>query len=177
MHRELNKPVFLWGMPGSGKSTVGLLVAENTGKTFVDLDEVIRQNEKSTIPELFKTRGEEYFRKAELKALQGVLNLNNSVISCGGGTPVFFENYLKMNNSGTTFFLNVPVGILANRLFQKNTRPLLNDSSTQKDLILKLTDLLNKREKYYKEAKFIIEANTDPKTVAGQIADLIKISG
>lgn len=152
---------FLIGMPVSGKSTIGKIIARQFNVKFIDLDEVIVENEGVAITEIFKTRGEDYFRKLERKCLLNQINLKDDfVLATGGGVPCFFDNMALMNKNGVTIFLNVSVDDLFKKLSKKGTqkRPLLKDLSND-DLYLELENKLNDREKYYKQSKICLDQN------------------
>ncbi|MFM8739263.1 MAG: shikimate kinase, partial [Cytophagales bacterium] len=97
--------IFLIGLPGSGKTTLGKQLAERLNIRFVDLDTEIEKSEGESIALIFKRFGEDHFRKAESTQLQKWANLNEDfVMATGGGAPCFFDNMEVMNQSGTTIF-------------------------------------------------------------------------
>ena len=79
--------IYLCGFMGCGKSTIGKLLAQKTGLKFTDLDDYIEKTEKMSIPEIFASKGESYFREKEAKAVKD-LSAENSVVACGGGTII-----------------------------------------------------------------------------------------
>ena len=79
--------IYLCGFMGCGKSTIGKLLAQKTGLKFTDLDDYIEETEKMSIPEIFASKGESYFREKEAKAVKD-LSAENSVVACGGGTII-----------------------------------------------------------------------------------------
>lgn len=101
--------IVLVGMPSCGKTTVGRLVAEKTGKTFVDLDEEIVKREGRTIPKIFTEAGEEYFRKVESEVAREVLSGGGQVVSTGGGTPVAEKNRYEIRKNGFVVYLTRPL--------------------------------------------------------------------
>ena len=119
--------IFLLGLPGSGKSTLGKELSKHLGVVFVDLDHEIEKAEKVTIQEIFQKRKEDYFRRAEATQLrnwcEGKIDF---VMATGGGVPVFFDNLPLMNRSGKTIFLDVPANEISKRLKATNLsdRPL-----------------------------------------------------
>ena len=152
--------IFLLGMMGSGKTTLGKELAEKLGYTFLDLDAVIEQKENKTIAEIFATEGQERFRELEREALQHIIsNYKQAIVATGGGTPCFFNNMTLMNASGETVFLDVSIESLAQRLSKSDlsTRPLLA-GKTQHELISFLGKTLADRRQFYKQAKHIITA-------------------
>lgn len=97
--------IVLIGMPGSGKSTVGRLVAEATGKEFIDTDEEIERREGRTIPEIFKSEGEEGFRRMEKALLAEIGQRSGQVIATGGGCVTIEENYRNLHQNGRIVWL------------------------------------------------------------------------
>ena len=86
------KNIFLVGMPSSGKSTLGRRLARALGYRFADLDKLIVQDQKRTIPEIFASEGEDYFRKVEQRILRATQQNRSLVVATGGGAPCFFDN-------------------------------------------------------------------------------------
>ncbi len=125
--------IFLIGFMGSGKSYTGKRLAALFGCPFVDLDQWIEEHEGRPIAEIFKDAGEKYFRALERTLLREVVEHHPSqvVISCGGGTPCFFDNMEWMNENGATIFLDTTVEVLVQRLLPGIAkRPLLKNKST-----------------------------------------------
>ncbi|MCG8307984.1 MAG: shikimate kinase [Cytophagales bacterium] len=150
---------FLVGMPASGKSTLGRMLAAQLGTTFIDLDKEIVKEEGLEITEIFSSKGEKYFRELERRCLAGLLNRNEGyVLATGGGAPCFFDNMEQMNNHGTTIFINVPVEDLHNKLKKKGTqkRPLLKDVQRD-DLYTALQNKFLERKKYYDQSKICVD--------------------
>ncbi len=159
--------IYLMGMPASGKSTLGRQLASKLNLPFLDLDIEIEKREERTIPEIFNVRGEEVFRVAEQSALlESIASYKSFVMALGGGTPCFRDN-LSAIKSGETIYLSVPLPELIKRLKRQGpeTRPLL---SYQTDLDLVLKNLLQRRERYYLQAKYVVEG------ASIQLTDLLK---
>ena len=97
--------VYLVGMPGSGKSTVGREVAGRLGVPFVDLDEEIERRHGSTVPEIFADEGEAAFRALEARELVEVSRQDPSVVACGGGVVLEPANRIALRNTGTCVYL------------------------------------------------------------------------
>ena len=151
--------VFLIGMMGSGKSTLGRALARITGKVCVDLDEYLTEREGITIPEIFSKHGEAYFREKESYYLRELSNQGSNIIATGGGTPCFNDNMEFMNKNGITIFLDVPADELFKRLSsQKKGRPLLEEKSDE-ELAAFIASVLEKRRFYYEQAKFKLKGN------------------
>lgn len=150
--------IFLIGFMGSGKTHWGKQLAQRLQLSFFDLDEVIAQSEQLTIPEIFGKQGEEYFRNKEKEMLEKLVDENASmVVSCGGGTPCFFNNIEFMKKYGTVVWLNTTVNVLLQRLMkERNERPLLKDISDA-GLRHYIIRKLNERRMYYEQADVIID--------------------
>jgi shikimate kinase len=119
---------FLIGFMGCGKSYWAKQWSEAFGLKCYDLDQEIETRENKTIASIFKENGEDAFRKIERQTLQTYFHLDHYIMSCGGGTPCFFDNLKQMNEKGVTIFLNSTVEELVARLKnEKEARPLLKD--------------------------------------------------
>src|SRR4051794_20436872 len=102
--------LFLIGFMGSGKTHWGSRLAERFHLPFFDLDKVISEKEQKTIPEIFAEKGEEYFRYCEKQSLEQLVEENTEfIISCGGGTPCFFNNIRFMKDKGKVIWLNTEI--------------------------------------------------------------------
>lgn len=115
--------IYLIGMPGSGKSTVGKKLANKINYQYIDMDEYIENKLNKKIPLIFSEDGEAYFRLKEKEVLNDFLLLDNVIISTGGGVIKDKSNKDLMN--GKIIFIDVDLSILENRLKNDNTRPLL----------------------------------------------------
>lgn len=161
--------VYLIGMPGSGKSTLGKSLARLLGYTFVDLDERIVRREGMSIPEIFELKGESYFRQAEKLALQTTFEEQNILVATGGGTPCFFDNMEQINLHGTSLFLNIPLKHIAARVGpgknQKTIRPLFaGKNKTQ--VLESLQNMWEKRLPFYQKAHIHLSSRqTNPEMV------------
>jgi shikimate kinase len=147
--------IYLIGYMASGKSTFGKKLANALHYNFVDLDDLMVKEDGITIVEIFNTKGEDYFRNLEKEILHQTINLKNTVISCGGGTPCFFDNIDFINKNGRSIWLNPPVGFIVSRLKNApNTRPILNGLSDE-ELKLKIETQLEERKAFYSKATLI----------------------
>lgn len=147
--------ISLIGFMGSGKSTIGKKIANRWGYRFMDLDAYIEEKYEKSIPELFQI-GEDYFRQIEQKCLDEVLNIDeNTILSLGGGTPVFFDNMKKINEKSISIYLKNSPGLILQRLLQaEEARPLLT-GKTQEELKTYIQSTIQDREQYYLQAKVI----------------------
>jgi shikimate kinase len=163
--------IYLIGYMGSGKSTLGRRLAEHLNMQFVDMDHYIEMRNHKTIPQIFAEEGETEFRIKERKALEELSEFSDIVIATGGGAPCFFDNIDLMNNSGKTIYLNIDPVILADRLMKSKTeRPLIKGKSKE-ELITFIDDTLNKRNHFYKQAKFhITQPNIDLSVIEEMIS-------
>ncbi|WP_299826333.1 shikimate kinase [uncultured Pontibacter sp.] len=164
--------IFLLGMMGSGKSTLGRQLAQRLGYTFVDLDAWVEQQERKSIAAIFEEQGEEAFRRQERAALEAVVHQhNNAVVATGGGTPCFFDNINHMNSHGITVFLDTPPESITKRLMATNLelRPLLAGKN-EGEINSYLRKTLAHRNQFYEQAKYKLKGDT---ITASQVALLL----
>lgn len=125
--------IYLVGLPGSGKTTLGTALAEALNLPFVDLDAEIEKQEGETVPNLFSTKGEDYFRQAESRVLrEWAASPQGFVMGTGGGAPCFYDGMAVINSSGISVFLDVAVEEIMRRLAAFTNRPLLQAEDDQK---------------------------------------------
>ncbi len=134
--------IYLIGMMGSGKSTIGALLSNKMDKPFVDLDLEIEKSAGKSISEIFEEDGKDYFRDLESKQLK---QFTNSVIACGGGIVLRKENRRHMIENGKSVLLTASISELANRLPVFVDRPLLVGESLKE----RLTQIWLQRQTYY----------------------------
>ncbi len=147
------KPLFIIGYMGCGKTTFGRALSAATGLRFIDLDFYIEQRYRSTVKEIFAAVGEEGFRKREREMLLEVAEFNDCIISCGGGTPCFFDNIDQMNMKGTTLWLQASEDTLFSRLIRKREkRPLLAGKSDD-EIRSVISSQLEARKPFYQKAQ------------------------
>ena len=169
--------IILIGYMGAGKTTVGRQLALNLGLQFYDLDWYIEMRYHTRVADIFAKRGEEGFREIERNMLHEVAEFENVVLSCGGGTPCFFDNMDYMNTCGETVFLNAsPEALKAHLLMGKTQRPLIQGKSPE-ELLDFIKDSLQKRLPYYKKAKHtlsidVINTNEDITHYVNQIIEI-----
>ena len=145
-------PVYLIGLPGSGKTTLGKQLASILEIPFFDLDAEIERQTGKSIPTLFEEEGEDYFREKERSCLQAFLNRQDFILATGGGTPCFFDNLDQMLEFGIVVFLNPSMDEILSRLDaeEMKTRPLFSDSES---IAGKLQRLLDARIDFYQRAQ------------------------
>jgi shikimate kinase len=149
--------IFLVGMPGSGKSTLGVKLAQNLSLPFVDLDKEIENKAGKSIPEIFRTDGEDTFRRLEASELaEWCANPDSFVLATGGGAPCFYNGMDNMNQNGLTVFLNVTIHELVRRLQNKKDRPLLHNESAE-ELQQRLETIAKIRDSIYRQASITID--------------------
>lgn len=155
--------VYLVGMMGSGKSTIGQLMARDLGYRFIDTDSIIEQVTQSTIPEIFAAEGEAGFRVIESQVLEQVAAFQRTVVSTGGGIVQADRNWGQMRQ-GSVLWLDVPIDDLYDRVCGDANRPLLNHPDPK----AKLAELLaERRERYAQADARITSTNTEsPETTA-----------
>jgi len=152
----LNKNLILTGMMGVGKSTVGEKLAKKMKLKFVDIDQIIELKEKATISEIFKNRGENYFRKFEKKITLGELKKINLVIALGGGAFMNETIRKEVKDTSVSFWLDLNVKSLLPRLKNLKKRPLLNQNNLEK----KMNKIYSERKKIYNESNFRIKCES-----------------
>ena len=145
------KNLVLIGMMSSGKSTIGGLLAKKLNFKFFDIDKIIENETKMKITEIFKIKGENFFRNLEEKTTIKLLNFSDVVISLGGGGFINETIRKETNTKSKTFWLDWNLDTLISRIKKKNNRPValaLNNDE--------LKNLIIKRSKYYSKAKYKI---------------------
>lgn len=150
--------IFLLGYMGSGKSTLAKALSIQKKLPFIDLDHYIEQKEGQSVTEIFKKKGEIYFRKQEITYLNELLNSEKSfILALGGGTPCYgtnMQNILKASKN--VFYLKYQPQTLAERLeFQKQNRPLIAHLGNEELLDFVRKHLFD-RNPYYSQATHII---------------------
>jgi shikimate kinase len=151
--------VFLIGYMGAGKTTLGKAFARDLNRSFIDLDWYMEERFHKTVSELFAEKGETGFREIERNMLHEVGEIENVVISTGGGAPCFFDNMEYMNEHGTTVFLNVSPDVLHKRLsMATQSRPVLQ-GKTKKGLYDFIVEKLAERMPYYSMAQYTFNVN------------------
>jgi len=162
--------IYLIGLPGCGKSTLGKQLARQLNVDFIDLDQEIEKSIGLPVRGIFKKYGESFFRKQESETLRTVSDAQfDFVMATGGGAPVFHDNMKFMNATGKTIFLDVPTREITNRILQSNKeeRPLLA-SLAPDELKDKIEFLRSQRIVFYSQAQTTL-------TGIVQLPDLIAV--
>ncbi len=150
--------IFLLGFMGTGKSTWVKKWAGLYNMPFLDLDELIEQATGSTVVGIFEKEGEDFFREKETEILKSQCNVQGHIISCGGGTPCFYENMNWMNENGFTVYLSATAPfILKNVLEDKEKRPLVKNIN-EAELLFFVEQKLKERMPFYNMAKLSLDA-------------------
>ena len=171
--------IILIGYMGAGKTTIGRVLAREMGLEFYDLDNYIEDRFHQKIPDIFATKGEEGFRELERKMLHEVAEFEDIIISCGGGTPCFFDNMEYMNQQGETIFLDASPAVLKEHLLMgKTLRPLIQGKSSE-ELIAYIQESLQKRLPFYQKAKHtlsidVIHTKEQIKNYVNQIIGIVQ---
>jgi shikimate kinase len=161
---------------GSGKSTVGKLLAERLGRPFIDLDAYIQENLGMAIPEIFSKKGELFFRKKEHEYLKEVLsNPADTVIALGGGTPCYSGNMdTVLKNTSQVFYLMLTVNELVARLGpEKEGRPLIKDIPDEELPTFIGKHLFERRQFYEKATHTIACGGKSSRQIVLEIEDLL----
>jgi len=151
------KPIFLVGMMGAGKSTVGPRLAARLGRAFVDTDQEIERSAGRTVAEIFARDGEPHFRKLECEAIEAAAG-KASVVALGGGAIAQPGAVDRLRGRGILVHLDAPIACLLERITDPSSRPLLAglDPVARAE---KLTSLLEARRPYYAAAQLRIDAS------------------
>jgi shikimate kinase len=151
--------IIIVGYMGSGKTTVGKALSKEVDIPFYDLDWYIESRMHKTVKQIFDERGEEGFRRIEHNMLHEVAEFENVILSCGGGTPCFFDNMDYMNQQGDTVYLKATPEVLHEHLkMGKTVRPLLLDKTTE-EVHEFIEEQLKIREPFYTKAKYTLDVN------------------
>jgi shikimate kinase len=153
----MQKRIYLLGFMGSGKTTHGKTIARMMGYDFVDMDKWIEETTGLTVPEIFNTQGEPWFREQERRAIVELSKRERVVIATGGGAPCHGDNMELMKQSGLTIYLKLsPEALLSRLKVSKNKRPLLEGKS-EEEMRQTIKEMLHQREPFYNNADMIID--------------------
>ena len=165
---KLNKNLVFLGMMGSGKSSIGSSVSKKLNLPFIDIDSLIVKAAGMNVTEIFEKKGEDYFRNIEEKITLSALRKIKNVVSLGGGA--FINNKIRKEilTNHLSFWLNWDESILIKRIKNSKKRPLAYNSTD-----VQIKDMIKKRSKKYRYAKFKINCNNLTKTE--MVKKIIKI--
>ena len=169
---KIKKKIVLIGMMGSGKSTIGALLSKKMNMKFIDVDSKIETIEKQTISQIFKLKGEKYFRALEVKTILSLLDTKEKelVLSLGGGS--FLDEKVRKNvkNNSLSFWLNWKPSTIIKRIRKSTKRPLiqgLNDQEIEKIML--------DRNKHYAKSNFKIDCDNHKKNeIVDKIVSVLK---
>ena len=159
--------ISLCGMMGSGKSTIGKILANKLDYNFIDVDKMIEIKAKKTIINIFQEDGEKYFRDLEEEITINILNSNETIVSLGGGAIINKNIRKSIKKNSYSIYLKVDVDILTKRLQNSKTRPLIYKKNSKNELM----SLINKRETYYQKADLIVK---NEKNISKTVENIIK---
>jgi len=158
--------IILIGFMGTGKTSVGMQLAEIFDMRFIDTDDLIEENSKMSIPKIFSEMGEEHFRDLESKAVEQVSRFSRYVVATGGGVVIREQNVRNLKSSGLLFCLDATPGVIFQRTSQYAHRPLLQ----VEDPIGRIRDMLQFRAPFYAKADYRIDTS---QLTVDQVADRI----
>lgn len=148
----MQQNIFLVGLMGSGKTTVGRLLAKRLGMRFVDSDHEIEARTGATISWIFEIEGEDSFRRREVETINDLTSQDGVVLATGGGAVVHPENRKNLKTRGTVIYLRATVNNILQRTMHDKSRPLLQTENRRQ----KIEELARQREKFYSEVADII---------------------
>lgn len=168
-----SKKIILIGLMGAGKSKVAKILSKQLKIELIDTDTWIESRENKSVKQIFQDEGEDYFRRLENEVLLELAsNQKSLIIATGGGLPCFNNNMEQILKMGQSYYLKCSNDLLAIRLLQsKKERPLIKqmDAASLRNY---LNELIQKREVYYNQANFTVDANQFAKDVAEEILKL-----
>ena len=159
------KNIYLVGFMGSGKSTVGKILAEKLNMNFIDIDKLIEEKEGMEIKDIFEQKGESYFRELERKQIEAIVKQEGLVVSTGGGLGANLDNMNLIKKNGDVVWLDVSLNTVLDRLKNDQDRPLLKQSTE------KIKQLFEERKNVYRLAN--IRINADKKTPSQIVEEIL----
>jgi shikimate kinase len=173
----MTNKIYLTGFMGSGKSTIGPILANTLGWNFYDLDVVIEQKEGRRISKIFEDNGEEYFRKLEKQTLTDFAGMKNIIVALGGGTITNQDNIDYLKKTGKIIYLKMSAEAAYKRLRFKRDRPILTRDGTvnlsKSEFTARIAQLITERTGYYEQADIII--NTDNLQLGFIVDEIAKV--
>lgn len=172
-HRRL---IFLTGFMGSGKSTIGPILANTIGYDFVDVDRLIERKANARVVEIFEREGEQRFRDLEQEVLRELTERGECVVSLGGGTIANEQNFDFIRRNGVIVYLQLTADEIFQRVRHRPDRPLLWDGSgkllTAEQLQERIRMLLSDRERFYNRADVIVPS--DRRRVGATVDEIVR---
>lgn len=170
----MDKNIVLTGFMGTGKTAVGRCLADKMSMRYASVDEAVESQEKTAISEIFRLKGERYFREKERGVIKEFCSGRGRVIDCGGGAIVDERNLKDLKASGHVFCLWAEPDVILKRVRACSSRPLLNVEDPMKAI----KELLEKRKNSYMKAEFHIDTtNMRPEEVAEEIRRIVDAAG
>lgn len=161
--RKQKSLIYLAGFMGSGKSTIGPILANTLGFEFVDIDKHIERKAEKRIADIFASEGEQVFRSIERSSLVELTSRHHCVVSLGGGTIASEENFQLIRESGLIVYLQLSPEEIVQRVHRRTDRPLLTADDGSKlppeEIQKRVHELLIKREPFYARADVIVQAD------------------
>ena len=168
----MSELLFLVGMMGTGKSTVGQLVSEKLGITHIDSDTWIETKLKRCIPEIFKEMGEDFFRSQEKSFIENHLPLAPAIVSCGGGLCIADGMMDALKKKGVVICLSASKSEILKRVTEKENRPLLSCRDQER----KIAQLLDERSPIYQSANHQIETDDlSPEEISDAVIEISRL--
>lgn len=167
-----NNKIYLIGPMGSGKSTIGHKLAKMLNYDFIDLDHEIENTTGAKISLIFELEKEEGFRKRETQELQKTIDVNNAIISTGGGIVLLKENRSFLKNNGYNIYLKANVDTIYKRVANKKTRPLLQVDNPRQEI----KNILKQRQNLYNDVcnYYVNTDNKNTKSIINEILNKLK---
>ncbi len=171
----MTKNVVLMGFMGTGKTSSGRMLASRLGCAFVDLDQYIETKEGMSIPEMFKAKGEAYFRGKEREAVREVARRRGVVVATGGGTVKDEENLRALKERGVLVCLTADVDTILSRTERRGERPMLDREENRREAVEKL---MESRRAVYGCADFSVDTSRlSPMQVTEEIVGFLRRGG
>lgn len=177
MSLPMRPPIFLTGLPGCGKTTLGRALARELHRDFIDLDAYIEGRFSCSVADIFARHGEERFRTIEHNLLHEVAEMNDVVIACGGGTPCFFDNMDYMLSRGFVIHLQASRERLFDRLKRKRAKRPHVKQLSDSEILTYIDNISRERAPFYSKAPLTFESSLleDRDQIAGSLARLMPL--
>jgi shikimate kinase len=167
--RAKKRNIFLTGMMGAGKSTVGEIVARRLAFVFVDTDAVIERQLLMPVAEIFSVHGEDYFRQRETALIPEIISREHQVIATGGGMLTNHGNMAAAYANGLVVLLYAPIEVLVSRLSLATERPLLDGYAPEE----RLREIASQRATFYDGVRNRVDtSNKEPEQSASEVIEL-----